>query len=131
MARRGAPGGDGYLETMKTKNAVKIHFRGKFCILYIINLINGKFRTPRIRKLHALVSYINTNWIDTIDNPILLLPKDNSSLDSNGWLTGFSEGDASLGINITWPSKSKNGYGQIRLMFEIVQTFAPRGALVY
>lgn len=38
------------------------------------------------------------------------------------WLAGFSDGDASVGINITKPDKAKNGYGQIKLTFEIVQS---------
>lgn len=37
-------------------------------------------------------------------------------------MAGFSDGDANINVNITWPEKSKNGYGQIRLIFELVQS---------
>ena len=37
-------------------------------------------------------------------------------------MAGFADGDANININITWPNKSKNGYGQIRLTFELVQS---------
>jgi len=49
-----------------------------------------------------------------------ILPIDNSSLSSNSWLAGFSDGDASFNINISWPDKTNNKYGQIKLTFEII-----------
>lgn len=112
----------GSLEIIESNKAVKLYFRGKHSILKTISLINGKFRTPKIEKLHKLIKYINKNWDEQIKNPIDLLPLDNSSLDNNSWLSGFSDGDVNININISWPDKTKNGYGQIKLTFEIVQT---------
>ena len=114
--------GYGSLEIIESNKAVKLSIRGKYSILKTILLINGKFRTPKIEKLHKLIKYINKSWDEQIKNPIHLLPLDNSSLDNNSWLSGFSDGDANININISWPDKAKNGYGQIKLTFEIVQT---------
>jgi len=55
-------------------------------------------------------------------NFISLISLDTSLVNDNSWLAGFSDGDANININITWPDKSINGYGQIRLTFELVQS---------
>lgn len=114
--------GFGSIETIKSKKAVKIHIRGRQSLIDIVELINGKFRTPKIEKLEKLIEYINKKWFKQIEKPLILLPLDSSSLNNNSWLAGFSDGDASFNINISWPDSTKNKYGQIKLNFEIVQT---------
>lgn len=110
--------GFGSIENIENSNAVRLIIRGKYNILTLVNLINGKFRTPKIEKLHSLIDYINNKWNKTV----IPLSLDTGSFDENSWLAGFSDGDASLGINITWPNESINKYGQIRLTFELVQS---------
>jgi hypothetical protein len=51
--------GYGSLEEIKESNAVRLIIRGKYNLLNIVSLINGKFRTPKIEKLHNLITYIN------------------------------------------------------------------------
>jgi LAGLIDADG endonuclease len=51
--------GYGSIETIKSKKAVKIHIIGRQSLIDIIELINGKFRTPKIEKLEKLIEYIN------------------------------------------------------------------------
>jgi hypothetical protein len=53
--------GFGSLENIEKNNAVKLIIRGKYNILILISLINGKFRTPKIEKLHKLINYVNKN----------------------------------------------------------------------
>jgi len=38
-----------------------------------------------------------------------------SSFYENSWLSGFSVGDAYININIIWPKKYKNEFGQMSL----------------
>jgi LAGLIDADG endonuclease/NADH-Ubiquinone oxidoreductase (complex I), chain 5 N-terminus/Proton-conducting membrane transporter len=65
-------------------------------VLKIINLINGYMRTPKIEALHRAI-----NWINEKDNTnILLLGLDLSPLDSNSWLSGFSDADANFSITV-------------------------------
>ena len=113
--------GYGSLEEIIENNAIKLIIRGKYNILNIVSLINGKFRTPKIEKLHSLISYINNMSLNS-EEKIILFGLDTSSFDKNSWLAGFSDGDANININITWPENSNNGYGQIRLTFELVQS---------
>ena len=53
--------GFGSLENIESNNAVKLIIRGKYNILSLISLINGKFRTPKVEKLYKLVNYVNKN----------------------------------------------------------------------
>jgi hypothetical protein len=112
--------GYGSIELIPSKKAVKIHIRGKYSILNTLFLINGKFRTPKIEKLNNLINYACKNWNNNLRRPLILLPLDDSPLDSNSWLSGFSDGDANFYININWPNEKK--YGQIKLTFEIIQS---------
>jgi len=112
--------GYGSLELIPLNKAVKIHSRGKYCIINLLRLINGKFRTPKIEKLNSLIFYINENWSKNIVEPLLISSVDESSLSANSWFSGFSVGDANFYININWASV-KN-YGEIKLTFEIVQS---------
>lgn len=114
--------GYGSLEIIENRKAVKLQIRGKYSLLNIVSLINGKFRTPKIEKLGKLIEYININWCSEEKECLILKPLDNSDLEDNSWLAGFSEGDGSFNVNITWPDETKRKYGQLRLTFEIVQT---------
>ena len=80
--------GFGFLEIIESSNAVRLVFRGKYNILKIINLINGKFRTPKIEKLHNLIMYINNMMLKS-EEKLILLPLDLNSFDNNSW---FSDG---------------------------------------
>jgi hypothetical protein len=72
-------------------------------VLVLINLINGYMRTPKIEALHRAI-----NWFNLFDNCTLeCLPLDNSPIDSNSWLAGFSDGDANFSITLT--DRKKNG----------------------
>jgi hypothetical protein len=51
--------GFGSIENIEKNNAVRLIIRGKHNILFIISLINGKFRTPKIDKLDKLINYVN------------------------------------------------------------------------
>jgi len=53
--------GFGSIEDIEKSNAVRLIVRGKYNIMTLISLINGKFRTPKIEKLNKLINYINNN----------------------------------------------------------------------
>lgn len=118
--------GYGSIQTNEASNCVYLVVRSKEGILDIISLVNGKFRTPKIAKLHALINYINSSasFAKLIKGQIPLLPLDDSSLESNAWLASFSEGDSSFLIRFTKPSEDREGkgYNHISTTFELSQT---------
>jgi hypothetical protein len=69
----------------------------------IADLINGKFRTPKIEALHRLIIWLNNK---TIENKLCLLELDKSAINTNAWLAGFSDADSNFSITMT---KRKNG----------------------
>jgi hypothetical protein len=65
-------------------------------VIKIINIINGFMRTPKIEALHRAI-----NWFNTYDNLQLeCLNLDNSPINSNAWLAGFTDGDGNFSINL-------------------------------
>ena len=82
-------------------------------VLKVINLINGYMRTPKIEALHRAINWINEK--DNISIPLLSL--DLSPIDSNSWLSGFSDADGNFSITVY--DRKKNG----KVIRTNVQTF--------
>ena len=82
-------------------------------VLKIINLINGYMRTPKIEALHRAIEWINNND----NNLIPLLGLDLSPIDSNSWLSGFTDADGNFSITVY--DRKKNG----KVVRTNVQTF--------
>lgn len=73
-------------------------------VIKIIGLINGYMRTPKVEALHRTIA-----WFNKFDNRnINCLSLDNSPIDSNSWLAGFSDGDANFSITLTDRKKKGN-----------------------
>lgn len=65
-------------------------------VIKIINIINGYMRTPKIEALHRAI-----DWLNKFSNcNINCLNLDFSSIDSNAWLAGFTDGDGYFSINL-------------------------------
>lgn len=107
-------------------------------IFTIVNLINGYMRTPKIEALQRTIEWLN-NYIDqtkssngTQQTTNLILSKiykieskslDTSAINSNGWLSGFSDADANFSINIHKRSNKNLTRVQLYYRLEIRQTY--------
>lgn len=106
--------GCGSLTRKKGVNAYVITINNSKGLLFLINLINGKMKTPKLYYLYDLIDWYN------IKDPNLKIekkPLDQSSIDSNPWLSGFIEGDGHFSIRTSLGSK-KN-YPKIECKFEL------------
>ena len=65
-------------------------------VIKIINLINGYMRTPKIEALHRAIKWYNGFYNINIE-PLGL---DQSPINSNAWLAGFTDGDGNFSINL-------------------------------
>lgn len=65
-------------------------------VIKIINLINGYMRTPKIEALHRAIKWYNVFYNTNIE-PLGL---DQSPINSNAWLAGFTDGDGNFSINL-------------------------------
>ena len=66
------------------KKIVRWLVQDKNSVINIINLINGKLRTPKINSFYDMVDFLNTKRAN-----ITKLPLDTSPLNNNAWLSGF------------------------------------------
>lgn len=72
-------------------------------VIKIINLINGYMRTPKIEALHRAIKWYNGFYNINIE-PLGL---DQSPINSNAWLAGFTDGNGNFSINLV--DRKKNG----------------------
>ena len=89
-------------------------------VIHVINLVNGKFRTPKILALYKAIDNLN-KWRNA---NIVKLPLDNSRLDSNGWLAGFIDTDGHFSIKLTGEYGSNDNVtrGRVQCVFSINQS---------
>jgi len=78
----------GFIVKRKT-NSIELRFTSVKVLNKIINLVNGKFRTPKIDQLYKLIDWMNKNHSMNISK----LSLDNSPLFNNSWLAGFIDAD--------------------------------------
>lgn len=76
-------------------------------VIKIIGLINGYMRTPKVEALHRAIVWFNKFDKCSASN-INCLSQDDSPIDSNSWLAGFSDGDANFSITLTDRKKQGN-----------------------
>jgi hypothetical protein len=105
-------------------------------IFNIINFINGYMRTPKIEALKRTINWINeyiiNNKFSKLPSTNLILSKiysiepkslDDSQINSNAWLSGFSDADSNFSINIHKRSNKNSIRVQLYYRLEIKQTY--------
>lgn len=65
-------------------------------IKVLLNLISGKFRTPKNQRLNDLIRFINQKYCLNIPSSNL----DTSSIGSNSWFAGFTDALGHFGVKI-------------------------------
>ena len=73
-------------------------------VIKIINSINGYMRTPKIEALQRAINWFNESYNYNIE----CLDLDQSPIDSNAWLAGFTDGDGNFSITLTNRKKRGN-----------------------
>lgn len=102
----------------------------------IITIINGYMRTPKIEALHRTINWLNnyilSNRLSKLPatksilqkiKPLEIRPLDNSSIDSNAWLSGFTDADGNFSINIHLRNNKNKTRVQLFYRLEIRQNY--------
>jgi hypothetical protein len=104
-------------------------------IFTIVSIINGFMRTPKIEALNNTIDWLNNYIINNnnvlpsskeILNQISLLeskPLDSSPIDSNAWLSGFTDADGNFSINIHKRTNKNSTRVQLFYRLEINQNY--------
>lgn len=119
--------GYGRIFESKISNYVTISFYSKERILSIFHLINGHMRTPKQIRLVSLA-----HWYNNLDRSLNLVrfPVDTSSLSSNSWLSGFTDGDGNFSLHLAnnryyigvyHLSQSRTDHGYINIFYTIIK----------
>lgn len=106
--------GFGSLMRKKGVDAYILTINDQKGILYLVNLLNGNMRTPKINSLYKLIDWLNNK------NPNLNmqnLPLNTNSLKNDAWLSGFIEADGHFSVRTTMTGK----YPKIECKFELSQ----------
>jgi len=93
----------GQIHVKLNHNCVVWQIQKKEDVIKIIHLINGSMRTPKIEAMHRAISWYNNYYTTNIN----CLKLDESPIDSNSWLAGFTDGDGNFSINLT--NRKNNG----------------------
>ena len=86
----------GKLYNITQQGCVIWHIQKIEDVIKIINIINGYMRTPKIEALHRAIKWYNYFYNINIE-PLGL---DQSPINSNAWLAGFTDGDGNFSINL-------------------------------
>src|ERR1043165_3698320 len=108
--------GHGSIQNFEARGACILYINNAQGVQVVVNLINGKMRTPKVEALHRLITYLN---ITSSKQPIPLLGIDETCLFSNAWLAGFVDGDGHFCVAIPSSSLERGkGVGSPRLVVE-------------
>ena len=91
-------------------------------LVYLINIMNGYLRTPKITQFNEIILWLNDKYHYNIST----CSPDYSDLNSNGWLAGFIDADG--GFKIRYTEKRIDEYskkvvtkGRIEVRFALEQ----------
>jgi hypothetical protein len=94
--------GSGFIRYKLQDNACVLVISPVVGLKKVVNLLNGKLRTPKIYQLHNLIDWLNKNHSTNINK----LPLKKKNLLSDSWLSGFIDSDGSFSVLHT---KIENG----------------------
>jgi len=109
--------GVGSLSRKKGVDAYILTINSYEGILLTISLINGNMRTPKIYSLNALIDFLNKTKGTSFEKHSV----STGPLDSNPWLSGFIEADASFQVRTTLSGK----YPKLECKLEILFILYP------
>ena len=103
-------------------------------IFTLVSIINGFMRTPKIEALYKTIDWLNNYIINNninnllgpeATNTIILkkIPLDSSPIDSNAWLSGFTDADGNFSINIQKRTNKNSTRVQLTYRLEINQNY--------
>ena len=105
-------------------------------VFTLVNIINGYMRSPKIEALERTINWLNeyikknqesklpsTKLILSKIYPVEVKPLDTSPINSNAWLSGFTDADGNFSINIHHRSNKNSIRVQLFYRLEIRQTY--------
>jgi len=116
--------GFGSITKTKSNNSCRLTINSYESLIMLVNLLNGKFKTVKIKDFHLLIDFLNNRF------PGLNIVKqklDQTPLSSSSWLSGFIDSDGhffvrsnnttvSCGFELVQACLSTKGYSKKEIM---------------
>jgi hypothetical protein len=112
-------------------------------VFKIICIINGYMRTPKYEVLYRAINWYNNYIVKNKDSklpitknllsliyPINCLPLDESAIDSNNWLSGFTDADGNFSINIHQRKNKNTSRVQPFFRLEVRQNYNTKDIII-
>lgn len=97
--------GFGSLNKIKGLNAYRLTINSNAGILCMIEILNGRMKTPKIHSFARLIDWTND---ELTNDQIPLKPLNTEPLNSTSWLSGLIEADGSFRVRATEPDLVNN-----------------------
>lgn len=97
--------GYGYLRLKLRENAIVLTIGNRKGLIKVINILNGKLKTPKLYKFNLLIDWINKLNLGIYINKYGM---DNSDIFNNAWFAGFTEAEGCFDIRITQTKKKSH-----------------------
>ncbi len=118
----------GFIRLKINENACVLTISNLEILVFIVNLMNGKLRGPKIYTFHKLI-----DWLNSSNKLLLNIPKlgtNSNSLTEDGWLAGFVDADGCFYIRVT--PKTEKSKRRIACRFSLEQRMVdPKSKLTY
>ena len=105
--------GHGSISKKKGSNAYVLSINKFEGIIFVVHIINGYMRTPKIYALYRLIDWLNSRFDLNIEKK----NKDTRNINSNCWLGGFIDADGHFSVRTSIGTR----YPKIECKFEITQ----------
>lgn len=97
--------GYGFLRYKLRENAIILTIGNRKGLIKIVNILNGKLKTPKLYKFNLLIDWINYLNLGVYIHKYEI---DNSNILNNAWFSGFTEADGCFDIRITQTKKKSH-----------------------
>ena len=107
----------GTVSDKRPVNACTLTISRKKGLEIVVEIINGKVRTPKYKRFIDLITWMNSNY----NSKITIREIDKSDLLRNAWLRGFIDADGSFSVSIRKKSIDGKGKNRVESRFRLEQ----------
>ena len=103
----------GHIREKKAERALVLTVSALPCLVALLNLTHGKYRTPKYEHVNRAIAWVNKHHAKGLPFEVV----NNASLANDAWLAGFIDADGSFGMRYDLPPKKR----RISVRFRLTQ----------
>lgn len=103
----------GFIRVKKAERALVLTLSTVPCLVALLNLTHGKYRTPKLAHVNNAIAWLNKHHAKELP----FETENKASLANDAWLAGFIDADGSFGMRYDLPPKKR----RISVRFRLTQ----------